>query len=161
MSTLCYTVQPADVERVGRLVAATGFFTPEEVDIAKELVEARLQKGEASGYRFVLMEEKGSLLGYACYGRIFGTESSFDLYWIAVDPKHQGRGLGRKVLVATEAAIQAKGGRRIYVETSGRELYVPTRGFYLKNGYAVGATFPDFYKEGDDKVVFVKVMPKR
>ena len=161
MSTLCYAVQAVDVDRVGRLVAATGFFTPEEVEVARELVEARLDKGEASGYRFVLMEEKGALLGYACYGRIFGTDASFDLYWIAVDPKHQSRGLGRRILSATEAAIQAQNGRRVYVETSGRAQYDPTRSFYENNGYALAARFPDFYRTGDDKVVYVKTLPRK
>lgn len=161
MSAFCYTVQKADVDRVGKLVAATNFFTPEEVAIARELVEARLEKGDASGYRFVLMEEKGALLGYACYGRIFGTDASFDLYWIAVDSNHQSRGLGRRILAATEAAILAQGGKRVYVETSGRAQYDPTRAFYEKNGYQVGARFTDFYRTGDDKVVYVKVLARK
>lgn len=161
MSRLSYEVQPEDVERVGELVKATGFFTEEEVEVAQELVQARLDKGEASGYSFVLLQEDGDLLGYACYGRIFGTDASYDLYWIAVDPGTQGRGLGRQLLRATEALIQAQGGRQVYVETSGRAQYDPTRAFYERTGYTVAARFPDFYREGDDKVVYVATLPRK
>ncbi len=42
------------------------------------------------------------------------------------------------------------------IETSAGERYVPTRGFYLKNGYRVEATMADFYSPGDGKVIFVK-----
>src|SRR3546814_19573266 len=39
-------------------------------------------RGRASGYEFVLLEEDGALVGYACYGLIPGSTTSHDLYWI-------------------------------------------------------------------------------
>src|SRR3546814_7089241 len=59
-------VKPEDAARVRDLVAATGMFSAEEIAIAEELVQERVAKGRASGYEFVLLEENGSLLGYAC-----------------------------------------------------------------------------------------------
>ena len=44
------------------------------------------------------------------------------------------------------------------IETSSLPHYEPTRRFYLKHGYELGATLRDFYAEGDDMVVFRKLL---
>ncbi len=149
-------VRPADALAVRRLVEATGFFHPEEIDIAQELVDERLAKGEASGYLFLFAEEGGELVGYSCYGIIPLTVASWDLYWIAVHPSRQGTGLGRRLLAATETRIREAGGTAAYAETSGRPQYEPTRAFYTRCGYDTAAVFDDFYAPGDAKYVFVK-----
>lgn len=149
-------VVAADMATVRALVRATGFFSDEEEAIAVELVEERLAKGEASGYAFRFAERGPETLGYACYGRIPLTRSSFDLYWIVVHPAAQGLGVGRRLLDAVEAAAAAEGGTALYAETSSREQYAPTRGFYRAAGYGMAAEFTDFYAPGDGKVVFEK-----
>ncbi len=152
--------RPADVAAVTALVSATGVFREAEIAIAAELVEETLARGAAaSGYRFLLSNDAaGRLLGYACYGPIAGTVHSFDLYWIAVDPAHQGRGLGRHLMAGVEAAVHAAGGRRLYTDTSTSETYAPTRAFYLRCGHHLAAELPDFYAPGDGKAVFCKVL---
>jgi len=150
------TVRPDDVEAVRGLVRATGFFSPEEVDIAAELVSERLEKGPDSGYEFIVAESGGKMQGYSCFGRIPCSIVSWDLYWIAVDCDQQGSGLGRRILDLTELRIAENGGMAVYAETSGRAQYVGTRAFYEKRGYDTGAVFEDFYGPGDAKYVFVK-----
>lgn len=152
-------VVPEDEARVRRLVHATGFFSPEEEDVAAELVREALERGaQASGYRFLFLEEEDRLLAYACFGPIPATRSSFDLYWIATQPAEQGRGHGRRLLAASEAEIRALGGTRVYVETSSRAQYEPTRAFYERCGYAQVARLEDFYAPGDGKVVYCRVV---
>ena len=99
-----------------------------------------------------------SLDGYACFGPIPATRSSFDLYWIAVDPKGHRRGLGRQLLVASEQRARALGAERMYVDTSSRDVYRPAHGLYTGSGYARVATLPDFYAPGDAKLIFVKTL---
>jgi D-alanine-D-alanine ligase len=152
-------VRPEDRPEVGRLVRATGFFSEEEADIAEELVEERLARGDASGYRFVFAEAGDRLIGYACFGPIPGSVHSFDLYWIAVDPGQQGRGVGRTLMAAAERIMAGDGARRIYADTSSRPQYEPTRAFYLACGYRKEAFLTDFYAPGDGKVIFVKAVP--
>jgi GNAT superfamily N-acetyltransferase len=151
-------VRREDAAAVRRIVASSGFFSPAEIDVAVELVDERLAKGPASGYEFVFADVDGRTVGYACYGLIACTVASFDLYWIAVEESQRGSGLGRRLLEESERLIARAGGRRVYIETSNRAQYLPTRGFYLRCGYAEEAVLKDFYDLGDDKVIYGKVL---
>jgi ribosomal protein S18 acetylase RimI-like enzyme len=156
---LRWALRRDDAARIGRLVAATGFFSDVEQRIAVELAEERFAKGTASGYEFVTADRCGELVGYTCFGAIAGTRSSYDLYWIAVHPQTQGRGLGRYLMELSEQAIAKAGGTRIYIDTSSREQYAPTRAFYARTGYAEVARLEDFYAPGDGKVIYFKALP--
>ncbi len=118
----------------------------------------RLERGCQSDYHFVFAELDGRTIGYTCYGPIALTAASFDLYWIAVDKSLHGQKIGQKLLEKTEALIHADGGRQVYIETSNREHYGSTRGFYLRTGYQQAALLKDFYAPGDDKVIYAKVL---
>lgn len=151
-------VRQDDAQAVRRIVADTGFFRPDEVDVAVELVERRLSEGLASGYHFVFAENSDRVIGYACHGPIACTIGSHDLYWIVVDPLRQRGGLGRQLLRESEKRIAAAGGRRIYIETSGKSQYEPTRRFYERCGYQLEARLPSFYADGDDKLIYTRVL---
>ncbi len=152
-------VKKEDSPAIRRLAESSGFFNKEEADVAVELIDERLAKGLASGYRFLFAEAGGEVVGYTCYGHISGTKSSWDLYWIVVLDSLRGKKLGTRLLLETENRIAKLGGKRIYVETSSRELYVSTRTFYLRNEYVEDAVIKDFYDENDSKVIYVKVLP--
>jgi acetoin utilization deacetylase AcuC-like enzyme/GNAT superfamily N-acetyltransferase len=145
-----------DGQRIRRLADITGFFTPKEVDVAEELLLERLKKGDDSGYHFIMADHYGRLTGYACFGPIPCTASSFDLYWIVVHPDFQGRGLGRRLLMEAELRIKAAGGSRIYADTSQRLQYASTRAFYENCGYKLETVLQDFYAPGDGKAVYCK-----
>jgi D-alanine-D-alanine ligase len=151
-----YEAIQTDGDHIRRIVTATGFFSAAEIDVAVELVVARLNQGDASGYHFVFLESEAGLIGYTCYGPIPCTVSSFDIYWIAVQPDAQKKGIGRALLRETERLIQAAGGTRIYVETSQRPQYDRTRIFYERCGYGCAAFLEDFYDHNDGKVVYCK-----
>jgi GNAT superfamily N-acetyltransferase len=151
-------VLPADRDAVRAILESSGFFYPEEIDVAVELVDERLARGMDSGYHFDFAETGGRVVGYTCFGPIAGTKASFDLYWIGVHQDHRGGGLGRRLLGRAEQSIRSLGGGRVYVETSSRPLYEPTRGFYLSCGYRVEAVLEDFYAPADGKVIFLKVL---
>lgn len=158
---LCFRsdVRPTDPADVKELVYATGFFRPDEADVAEELVAECLERGEeASGYRFLFAELDGRLAGYACWGPIPCTVSSFDLYWIAVHPDLQGRRIGQRLLCDAEEKIRRAGGTRVYIETSHKAQYQSTRVFYDRCHYRLEAVLEDFYAPGDGKVIYSKVL---
>jgi len=152
-------VHPEDPASVRRITESSGFFSAPEIDVAVELVQARLFRGAGSGYHFLFADAEapiGGTVGYSCFGPIPCTQASFDLYWIAVHDGHRGSGLGKSLLAESEAVIRRMGGRRIYVETSSRNQYQPTHIFYTRMGYLQQALIPDFYGPGDGKIIYVK-----
>lgn len=156
--TLRDTVQPRDEATVRALVDSTGRFSSAECDVAAELVREHLARGRDYGYWFLFADRAGAPVGYVCYGPIACTVGSFDLYWIAVDRTQQHAGIGRWLMAACEDRVRAAGGRRIFIDTSSRADYGPTRAFYERCGYRVAAVLDDFYNTGDGKVVFGKVL---
>lgn len=154
--TLRSIIRPDDPVRIKEIVTSTGFFREDEIAVAVELPEERLLKGAASGYEFLFAEVDGKTVAYSCYGLIPCTLHSYDLYWIATHNDYKNHGIGRALLRKTEKAIKNAGGITIYVETSSRDQYTPTRAFYEKNNYILKARYEDFYDTGDDKVVYIK-----
>jgi acetoin utilization deacetylase AcuC-like enzyme/GNAT superfamily N-acetyltransferase len=150
------TVMADDVGRVRSLVASTDFFNAAEVDLAADLVTERLTKGVRSGYAFVLAERGARLVAFACYGPIWGTQDSFELFWIAVMPDEQRKGLGAQLYVRAEAAMAKAGAKHIYADTSSSDRYAGTRDFYRRMGFGEVARLPDFYGPGDGKIIYVK-----
>ena len=146
-----------DGRKIHTINANISVFSPEEVECVDELWDENQAEGpDQSGYYFIVEKEDGNVLGYACYGPRALTDRTYDLYWIAVDPNARRGGVGRGLLAATEEAIRKLGGRLLIVETSGQSKYEPTRAFYLATGYTLEATLKDFYKDGDDLVIFTK-----
>ena len=64
----------------------------------------------------------------------------------------------KKPVTAAEARIAAAGGRRVYIDTSSRPQYAPTRAFYRACGFHQEALLADFYDQGDGKAIFCKVL---
>ena len=150
----------SDADSVHALVDSCGVFSAEEIEVAREMVvETQGQGVEKTGYHYLFMEQEGHVAGFACYGRIPLTESSFDLYWLVVGKSYQRRGIARLLLEAAESRVISEGGLQIYVETSSTSLYQPARSFYQDCGYRIISVYEDFYRKGDDKVTLVKRLP--
>jgi len=147
-----------DLPELVRITEETGFFRPEEVAVAREVLTEAASRGKDSGYQVYVAADGQRPLGYVCLGPTPLTRSTWDLYWIAVGPEHQGRGLGRRLMDRAEEEARRKGGRQIIVETSSQELYEPTRRFYCSLGYREVSRISDFYDRGDAKVTFAKVL---
>jgi ribosomal protein S18 acetylase RimI-like enzyme len=148
----------SDPDIVRDIITSSGFFSEEEIDVAVELVQERLNKGLSSGYHFIFAEVDEEVIGYSCFGPIPCTTESYDIYWIAVQDKLRGSGLGREILGRVEQRMIDMGGKRIYVETSSRDQYKPTRSFYMHCGYKQEAILKDFYSSGDSKIIYLKVL---
>jgi ribosomal protein S18 acetylase RimI-like enzyme len=155
--TLIRALEPGDRLPIRRIVESTGVFTSDEADVAIELVDDLLAKGTASGYIiYSAVDDHGSVTGYYCIGNRPMTDGTYDLYWIAVDPTVHNHGVGRALLVHAEEKIRSVGGRLVIAETSSQPKYENTRKFYLHNSYKELARIKDFYRIGDDLVVYGK-----
>lgn len=146
-----------DSERVLDIIRSTGMFTPDEILVANELVDIYLDRPGQRDYVVVVVEdEDGRVTGYLTYGPTPLTDGTYDLYWMAVAPEAQGRGLGRELVAWLEKQVAEAGGRLILIETSSQPKYEKTRKFYLGLGYTEASRIPDFYKAGDSRITYVK-----
>jgi len=150
-------LKESDKSFIAEILKSTGFFYDYEIEVAVELAQENLEKGEEkSGYIFIMAETNEKPVGFACFGKTPCTADSFDLYWIAVHQNQKGKGVGKLLLNLMEKEVARLGGKNIWVETSSRPLYEPTRMFYLKTGYQLISELPDFYGENDNKNIFLK-----
>ena len=156
-------LRAADRAPLAALLRATAAFTDEEVGVALELIDVELARTQArpDDYRFFVAETGSdgappAVAGYVCYGRASMSDGVYDVYWIAVEPRAQGLGVGRRLLRAVEEDVARRGGRTILIETGGKESYAPTRRFYESAGYSEIARIPDFFRVGDDRVTYAR-----
>lgn len=157
-------IRPAesrDRERIHEILVATARFTEDEVRSAMDLVDAAQDHPEKGEYIVHVLEEPDSgpkkmVQGYVCYGPAPRTDGVFDLYWIAVDPKRQGQGIGQLLLRFVENEVRRQRGRMLLIETSSKESYAPTLKFYESSGYDEISRIKDFYRIENDKVIYCK-----
>lgn len=142
------------------LTEATGFFNAAEVAIVREMLEAFFENPASDEYSWIVYRDAPDAppLGYACYGPASLAVGTYDLYWIAVDKRAQSKRIGSALLEYMEADLTRRGARQIYVETSDKPQYAPTRAFYEHRGYACVAHFRDYYAAGDGKVIYFKAL---
>ena len=155
-------IQDEDLAQIREITVSSGYFSEEEIAIAEEVALEGLKKGPVSGYEFIFADDfregVSKDAGFACYGKIPGTADSFDLYWLAVYQKKRAQGIGRQLITMVETCIAARNGRKLFIETSSRAQYASSRGFYRACGYREEARIKDYYQQGEDQVVFSKVL---
>lgn len=145
-------LEPIDRDAVQEALAACGAFSQEEIRVALELFDA----GMAGDYVHFGAERGGRVQGYVCLGKASLTAASWYLYWMCVHPVAQRLGLGRALQLRAEAFVRSQGGERIVLETSGRSDYGRARRFYERAGYSAVGRIPDFYRPGDDCLIYFK-----
>jgi ribosomal protein S18 acetylase RimI-like enzyme len=151
--------QPDDGPSILRLTQAVAVFNDEEVQCVGEIWEAYLSQGPAkSGYNIIVYRDSDEVVGFACFGPHALTDGTFDFYWLAVDPRAQGRGIGQALIAATERGALEQQARILIIETSSTLAYEPARRLYSRCGYTLEATVHDFYAEGDDMVIYTKAL---
>ena len=143
--------QASDRRDILAVTSRIDIFSGEEKGTVRELWDER-----EIGYEFFVARHDGEVVGYACFGERDLTKGGYDLYWIAVDPSARRLGVGAALMGRIDSEVRARGGRLIVVETSGTEVYASTRLFYESVGYKKEAVIPDFYKEGDGLMIYVK-----
>lgn len=151
-------IVPGDRGRLLEIVTAVGNFTPQEVETAMEVIDEGLAGSGRGDYFLNVLEEEERVIGYECHGPTPLTDGTYDLYWIAVDPARQGGGHGRALLVHAEEDVRRRRGRLLLIETSSQESYNATKRFYERSGYPLVARIPDFYRRGDDKLIYAKYL---
>ena len=146
----------SDTKDFKEVLTSSGFFYDYEIEAAEDFLRYQLEDGDESGVHYFMAEDKGKLIGFICFGFDTCTQYTHLLYWMAVHNDYRGKGVGGELLNKFEGYVKGKNGKKIVLETAGRELYRPTREFYMKNGYREEGIVPDYYSVGDSRVTYVK-----
>ncbi|MCL4436177.1 MAG: GNAT family N-acetyltransferase [Thaumarchaeota archaeon] len=142
--------------RIEDIIRKVGVFNNEEIAVAVELVDQCLAGGDDYMIHVAVDDITSQAIGYICFGRRPFTDGVYDMYWIAVDPDSQQKGVGKQLLESIERVISGRGGRMILAETSSRSVYQKARGFYEKSGFQKIAEIKDFYSIGDALLIYQK-----
>jgi len=144
-----------DREKIKQILIDTNNFNDEEINIAIELINIYINDESQKDYEIFVDDENG-IRGYVCIGPRPLTDGTYDLYWIAVNPKVQSKGIGSALIKFVEDHLKQKEGRLILIETSGKPSYEKERKFYEKNFYEMLVNIKDFYNIGDSLVIYGK-----
>lgn len=146
-----------DRNKIEKILTDTNNFNGDEINTAMELIDVYINVKDQKDYEIFVDEGKNGIInGYVCIGQRPLTKSTYDLYWIAVNPSVQSRGIGSGLIKYIEEFIKDMKGRLILIETSGKPSYEKERKFYEKNLYNKITEIKDFYDEGDSLVIYGK-----
>jgi len=150
-------VEAYDRQAIVQLLQDLPAFKPQEIVVAEEVLDSYLAGKASSGYHALAAELGGQAVGgYICYGPVPLCEGTWDIYWLAVDARRQGRGVGTALLRCAEQHVQSCCGRMIMIETSSRPEYTGAQRFYVSRGYAVVSDIADFYAPGDNRLIYCR-----
>jgi len=151
-------LENSDRDKIEKILVDTENFNSEEIKIAMELIDVYLNVEDQKDYEIFTDADGETVNGYVCIGPRPLTVGTYDLYWIAVNPNVQARGIGSGLIKYIEEYIKGKSGRLVLIETSGKPGYEKERKFYEKNKYDKFVEIKDFYNEGDSLVVYGKYL---
>lgn len=145
-------VTQSDLADLKQVLDSIELFPAEMLD---ELIADHLNNPDNQEIWFTATENgKPIAIGFCAPEKL--TDGTYNLYAIGVRSDIQGKGIGSKMMTYIEDLLSAKGARILIVDTSGTAEFKMTRRFYVKLGYHQEAVIRDFWKEGDDKIVFWK-----
>ena len=147
-----------DRNGVIKIVSATGNFNASEIEIATELIDICIEKPEQIDYYSFVFEDEATkrIAGFLVVGPTPATTGTYDMYWIASHPDFYGRGIAQQLDRFAEEFVREHNGYLLIAETSSQPSYDRTRAFYAKQGYQLLSQIADYYKPGDDLIVFGK-----
>ena len=139
------------------LAEAIGLFEANELDEMSGMLSEYFD-GNLGSDHFWIADDDSGIQGAAYYAPEVLAGGTWNLYFIGVQPNCQGKGRGTLLLRYVEQHLKERGERLLLVETSGLDSFEQTRTFYRKNGYEQEARIRDYYKAGEDKIIFRKAL---
>jgi ribosomal protein S18 acetylase RimI-like enzyme len=150
---------PDDVTDLIVLAEASGLFEPSQNEELVQMLDQHFN-GETENQDLWFTDDDNGVVGVAYVAPERMTEGTWNLYLIAIHPERQRQGHGVALLRHVEQVLASRGERVLLVETSGLESFEYVRSFYRKSGYDEEARIREFYKAGDDKIIFRKALVK-
>lgn len=150
---------PSDTSALLALAEATGLFESNQIEELAQMPNQHFSN-EADSQDVWFTDDDNEPVGVAYVAPERMTEGTWNLYLIAIHPDHQRQGRGAALVRHVEQMLAERGERVLLVETSGLEEFEYVCAFYRKIGYDEEARIREFYKAGDDKIIFRKALER-
>lgn len=142
----------SDIEGLKLVVDSSGLFPSEYLD---EMICDYFNNTNTCDIWFTYIDDnKPVAIGY-CVPEKF-TNGTYNLLAIGVSEDFQRKGIASEMMQYVEHILTLKKGRILIVETSTDDAQIGARNFYKHIGYTQAAVIRDFWKDGEDKIVFWK-----
>ena len=152
MSEKIREIRQADMSELKKVVDSSELFPSEYLD---EMISDYFNNSDTEEIWFTYIDNNmPSAIGYCVPEKL--TDGTFNLLAIGVLKELQGKGIANEMMNYIEQYLKQKGGRILIVETSSDDAQMAARKFYQKIGYIQEAVIRDFWKDGEDKIVFWK-----
>lgn len=152
MNQIIRPVTTADVDDLKLVLDSCELFPSDYLD---EMISDYFNNAETEDHWFTfLIDEKPVAIGYCIPEKL--TEGTYNLLAIGVSQNAQRKGVASAMMEYIEHQLKQNNGRLLLVETSSDEAQIAARKLYQKIGYKQVAVIDDFWKEGEDKIVFLK-----
>ena len=158
---VCRDVLPFDEDALVAVGVATGLFSPAEADaLLRDTLQA-LAGGalDAASNLVRVIDGDGGPRGWTYIARDAATDGVWELMWIGVARAAESTGVGSALLTDAECAARARGARMLLIATSSGAGTARARVFYERRGYIRVGCVPDYYSEGDDKILYHRSLP--
>ena len=141
-----------DIDALKRVLDSSELFPSEYLE---EMISDYFNNAETQDIWFTcLANDKPVAIGY-CVPEKF-TDGTYNLLAIGVAKDSQRNGIASEMMKYIEQRLKNKDGRILIVETSSDDAQIGARHFYKQIDYIIEAIIRDFWKDGEDKIVFWK-----
>lgn len=145
-------VTKSDLNGLKKVVDSSELFPSEYLD---EMISDYFNNPDTQDIWFTYIVNNTQVaIGYCVPEKL--TDGTYNLLAIGVSQDIQRKGIASKMMNYIEQLLKKKDGRILIVETSSDDAQIGARKFYEKIGYTQMAVIKDFWKEGEDKIVFWK-----
>ncbi|MDJ0824335.1 MAG: GNAT family N-acetyltransferase [Rhodobacter sp.] len=143
------SVTHSDIPSLGVIAEAAGLFPAEYLP---EMIQPSFDGGED---RWLVADRAGAPAGFAFARPEAMTDRVWNILALGVAPEARREGLAKALLKAMEATLDA---RLIIIETTQLPEQAAARAIYAGAGYEEEGRIRDFFADGEDKVIFRKVL---
>jgi ribosomal protein S18 acetylase RimI-like enzyme len=145
-------VTKSDTDGLKKVVDSSELFPSEYLD---EMISDYFNNPDTQDIWFTYIDNnKQVAIGYCVPEKL--TDGTYNLLAIGVSQDIQRKGIASQMMNYIEQLLKQKDGRILIVETSSDDAQIGARNFYQKIGYTQAAVIMDFWKDGEDKIVFWK-----
>lgn len=145
-------VTKSNIDGLKKVIDSSELFPSEYLDA---MISDYFNNPETQDIWFTYIDnDKPAAIGYCVPEKL--TDGTYNLLAIGVSQDAQRKGIALQMMIYIEQLLKQKDGRILIVETSSDDAQIGARNFYKKIGYTQAAVIKDFWKDGEDKIVFWK-----